>query len=244
MRFKNLSERRLAVRIIDPMSTVKATNKRTRRPSFRVTDPDNDGDVEMSSHREARASAQTNVSSQAVSAHSSAGVAGARPSSRTSTRAGSVTCEDVEDNDDDAQLSSASNAGAPTRKKRRTGKKGECSKFHLFMLLFCSFGLPARAPSTSTPNNTTERPTVESGASPDGPTASPPVSDSELPGLVSDSSDDDEPEPARKVSPTLDIAAFFEKPGKRGPKGGSKLFRKCRVCISEYVCFILLPFLN
>ncbi|KAJ2911647.1 hypothetical protein MD484_g8767, partial [Candolleomyces efflorescens] len=208
----NLSEETFSSHF-DLMSTVKAT-KRTRRPSFRVTDPDNDGDVEMSSHREARASAQTNISSQAVSAHSSASVAGTRPSSQTSTRAGSVTCEDVEDNDDDAQLSSASNAGAPTRKKRRTGKK-------------------ARATSTSTPNNTTEPPTGESGASADGPPASAPVSDSELPGLVSDSSDDDEPEPARKVSPTLDIAAFFEKPGKRGPNGRSKLFRKCRVCVSE-----------
>ncbi|RXW15922.1 hypothetical protein EST38_g9925 [Candolleomyces aberdarensis] len=144
-------------------NTKAATGKHTQHASFQVTDPDNDGDVEMTSHQEAHASTQTNivVNSQAVSAHSSAGTAG------------------------------------EGRQRQRAN-------------LLC-----------------------ESGTSANGPPVSPLTSESELLDVVSDLSDDGAPELATEVSPTLNIAAFFKKPGKRGPKGGLKLFRKCRVCVSE-----------
>ena len=89
------------------------SGKRLRRPSVRLTDPANDADLELASHRAAR----------------DAGSCATTPA--TSTRNGSVTCED--DEDDDANLSSTTTSGGPQRKKRKTAKaNGACfSSFNI-----------------------------------------------------------------------------------------------------------------
>ena len=122
------------------MANNPVSTKRARRPSFRLADPENDADFDLTSHRDARSSAQASIGSQAVNVNGTALVVPpnvdfvllpsttttnvrARPSSRVFTRGGSVTCEDADE--EEAELTSASNAGAPARKKRRTKKKGE-----------------------------------------------------------------------------------------------------------------------
>ncbi|KAJ2919527.1 hypothetical protein MD484_g940, partial [Candolleomyces efflorescens] len=77
-----------------------------RRPSVRLTDPDNTEDLELRSHQSAPESG-SHATSPATS-------------TCTSTCNGSVTCED--NNNNDGQLSSATNSGAPQRKKRQTEK--------------------------------------------------------------------------------------------------------------------------
>ncbi|KAJ3505119.1 hypothetical protein NMY22_g17694 [Coprinellus aureogranulatus] len=174
-------------------------SKRTRRASFRLTDPDNEADPELSSHRAARV--QTQQGSQAVNAGATPSLT--RTPTRTSTRSGSVTCEDADD--EDAELSSASNAGAPKRKKRRTTKKKNANASS-----DVDNGDETAAPEPAPANSSTDS----------------------LPGLVSDT-DSEEEAPAPKHKPTEDIDAFFDKAAKRGPKGGSKIFRKCRICMND-----------
>jgi hypothetical protein len=122
------------------MASTPAPTKRTRRASFRLADPENEAEFNLTQHRDARFSAQTAIGSQAVIVDGTAlavpanvnfvvlpstttTAARARPSSRVSTRRGSVICEDADE--EEAELTSASNAGAPARKKRKTKKKGE-----------------------------------------------------------------------------------------------------------------------
>ncbi|KAJ3519324.1 hypothetical protein NMY22_g13261 [Coprinellus aureogranulatus] len=184
------------------------TGKRTRRASFRVADPDNDGDFEMASHREARAAIQTQNSGRRSSSRTST----------TSTRNGSVTCEDV---DDEGELSSTSNT-APQRKRRRTAARDASDA-------------PATSSSTASDAPTPTAPVQnqqDTSATPQTATSTSATDTADAADAVS-SDDEEEEAPTRKVKPTLDIDAFFEKAAKRGPKGAQRVFRKCRVCVAE-----------
>ena len=76
-------------------------------------------------------------------------------------------------------------------------------------------------------------------AQPATPTPASTPTDDELPGLETDSSDEDEVVVVKKRNPTEDIQGFFSKPVRRGPKGGEKMFRKCRACTTECVAIYL-----
>lgn len=91
--------------------------KRTRRASFRLVDSDNDAEIELSSHREARAAAASS---------SRTPLPPRRAGTKVSTRNGSVSCEEVDDDDEGSETGySAAEGGAKRRKVKKSKGKGK-----------------------------------------------------------------------------------------------------------------------
>ncbi|RXW14437.1 hypothetical protein EST38_g11417 [Candolleomyces aberdarensis] len=109
-------------------------NKRKRQPASKLTDPDNVGDVEVHAHREARERGRE--AQQPVTQISTA--TSRQLSPITSTRHGTVTVEDVDN--EDAPL----DEGEPAAKKLNTKKKAKKPRV--------SSPLPSPAPHTESGN--------------------------------------------------------------------------------------------
>ncbi|KAF5318361.1 hypothetical protein D9611_014218 [Ephemerocybe angulata] len=193
--------------------------KRVRRASFRLGDADNDANVELPSLQAAREESllqQAAALAAKASSLPTSTTPRSRPPSPTSTRLGSVTLEEVEDEDTDG--GSATDASTATtasrRKKRKTSKRKKGS---------------ATPATTSGPVGTAASAAAVPATT--QPTAAQPTPQSTTALHESDSESEPDAVVAPKRNRTEDLDTFFNTAQARGPT--TKKSRRCKLCPGE-----------